>query len=182
MASAMSSSTRLASARNSASRRVSPANRITNPARFSSTKVKYARMPSSTCWRGPSASRGGLADLVPEAGADVAEQLGEELALGPEVLVEHRLGDPGGVGDGVHRRALVAVVRELLEGDVEQLLAPLGGGQAGHQRRLGGRSSGGDHGYRTVTRPAPPPTLRARRSVSASRRPRPRARRPSPRR
>ena len=84
----------------------------------------------------------GLADLVAEALADVAEQLGEEVALGAEVLVQHRLGDPGGVGDGVHRRALVAVLGELLDRDLQQLLAPLGGGQASHQRSSAGSWDG----------------------------------------
>ena len=55
------------------------------------------------------------------------------LPLGVEVLVEHRLGDAGGLGDVVHRRLVVARPGEHVEGDVEQLLAPGGGGEArGH--------------------------------------------------
>jgi hypothetical protein len=60
-------------------------------------------------------------------GTDVGEHLAVQVALGSEVLVEHRLGDPGGLGHVVHRRGMEAVLAEHLEGDVEELLAPASG-------------------------------------------------------
>ena len=46
------------------------------------------------------------------------------------MLIEHRLGDAGGIGNVVHRRLVVAVGGEADEGDVEQLLTAGGGGQS----------------------------------------------------
>ena len=45
------------------------------------------------------------------------------------MLVQHGFGDPGGVGDLLHRRAVKAVGGEAVEGHLEQLAAPAGGGQ-----------------------------------------------------
>ena len=62
--------------------------------------------------------------------ADVVEQRQVQVLLGVEVLVEHGLGDAGGVGDVVHRRAVEAVLREHLHRHVEDLLAALAGGES----------------------------------------------------
>ena len=70
---------------------------------------------------------------------DVVEQREVQLALGREVLVEHRLGDARRLGHVVHRRAVEPPPREHAESRSEELLAPGGGGE----------SDG--HGYRTVT-------------------------------
>ena len=53
------------------------------------------------------------------------EQREVEVELAGEVLVEHRLGDPGPLGDVVHRRGVVALGDEHLERGVEQLGAAL---------------------------------------------------------
>jgi len=50
-----------------------------------------------------------------------------QLALGREVLVDQRLGDPGRAGDLLQRRAVVAAGAEDLLGGDEELLAALGG-------------------------------------------------------
>ena len=74
---------------------------------------------------------------VQHARPDLVEQRQVQVALGLEVLVEHGLGDAGGLGDVVHRRLVVPGSGEHLERDVEQLLAPGGGGQAGRHGRGG---------------------------------------------
>ena len=56
---------------------------------------------------------------------DGVEQREVEVELAGEVLVEHRLGDPRALGDVVHRRGVVALGDEDLEGRLEQLDAPL---------------------------------------------------------
>ena len=61
----------------------------------------------------------------------LVEQGQVEVELAGEVLVEHRLADPGGVGDVVHRRRVVALGDEDLLGRAEQLLAPGRAGQPG---------------------------------------------------
>ena len=53
-----------------------------------------------------------------------------ELELAGEVLVEHRLGDPGALGDVVHRGGVVALRDEHLEGSRQQLRPPLAAGEA----------------------------------------------------
>jgi hypothetical protein len=63
----------------------------------------------------------GLEDGFLELAADVDEQLREQLPLRREVLVEHGLGDPGRLGDLVHRGAAVAVCGEHGQCPVEQL-------------------------------------------------------------
>ena len=57
------------------------------------------------------------------------EQREVEVELAGEVLVEHRLGDPGPLGDVVHRGGVVALRDEDLESGLEQLGAPLAAGQ-----------------------------------------------------
>ena len=54
------------------------------------------------------------------------------------MLVQHRFGDTGGVGDVVHRRAVEAGPAEHLERDVEDLFPARGRGQTG----VGGAGSG----------------------------------------
>jgi hypothetical protein len=54
-----------------------------------------------------------------------------ERVLGVEVLVEHRLGDAGRLGDGLHRGAAITVPAEDPAGDLEQLRPPGGRRQAG---------------------------------------------------
>ena len=76
------------------------------------------------------ASAVALAMRVEQTVSDLVEQGQVQLALGIEVLVEHRLGHPGGVGDVVHRRAVVPWRGEDLERDVEQLFPSGGGGQS----------------------------------------------------
>ena len=53
------------------------------------------------------------------------EQREVELELAREVLVEHRLGHPGALGDVVHRRRVVALRDEHLERGRQQLRAAL---------------------------------------------------------
>ena len=66
---------------------------------------------------------GGLGDRGQQAVADLVEQRHVQILLGVEVLVEHRFGDAGGLGDIVHRRAVEAVSGEDLDGDIEDLFA-----------------------------------------------------------
>ncbi len=75
----------------------------------------------------PRSVGGRLGDAVAELAADLAEQLPVELALGGEVLVQHGLGHPGGLGDIVHRGLVEALRREHAQGAVEELLTPFGG-------------------------------------------------------
>ena len=51
----------------------------------------------------------------------LVEQREVEVELAGEVLVEHRLGDAGALGDVVHRGGVVALGDEHLEGGLEQL-------------------------------------------------------------
>ena len=73
----------------------------------------------------------GLRDRGDHPLADLVDQRQVEVLLGVEVLVEHRLGDAGGIGDVVHRGAVVAVAGEDLDRDVEDLLAAFAGGESG---------------------------------------------------
>ena len=69
------------------------------------------------------------------------EQREVEVELAGEVLVEHRLGDPGPLGDVVHRGGVVALGDEHLEGGLEQLGAALPARQPAAARRAAGRRS-----------------------------------------
>src|SRR5207244_8981763 len=71
----------------------------------------------------------------------VADDPAVERLLGREVLVEDRLGDPGRVGDRLHGRAPVAVPREQVAGDLEELGTAGGSGEAYPGLRHGGWSS-----------------------------------------
>src|SRR4029450_3028782 len=81
--------------------------------------------------------------------------------LGREVLVEHGFGHAGGLGDGLHGGAPIAVAGEQPPGDAEQLGPPLGRPQPyahGHARRFHppcadspGPASYRPVGYRAVT-------------------------------
>ncbi len=71
-----------------------------------------------------------LVDDLRQPGPHLPEQLEEEVALRGEVLVEHRLGDPGFGGHRVHRGGLEPVGREDGEGCRQQLFTAFGGGQA----------------------------------------------------
>ena len=73
-------------------------------------------------------SRGGGQDRLLELAAHVGQQLGEQLALGAEVLVQHRLGDAGSLGDLVHRRPAKPLLGKRGKGAVEQLAATFGSG------------------------------------------------------
>src|ERR1700736_5658167 len=46
------------------------------------------------------------------------------------MLIKDGFGDSGGDGHQVHRRPVVSLRREYLQGHVEQLAAPAGGGKA----------------------------------------------------
>jgi hypothetical protein len=136
--------------------------------RFSSTKLDLAVR------RGRRRRR--LRDVLLERGADVAQQLEVEVPLRVEVLVEHRLGHAGRLGDVVHGRRVEALRGEHLEGGVQQLAAAFGGRQAGRHRslhrnnrarRAGGAVAGGEHLFvaRRPTKPScettrPPEPLR----------------------
>ena len=61
------------------------------------------------------------AAVVDDRVAGGVEQREVEVELAGEVLVEHRLGDPGPLGDVVHRGGVVALGDEHLERGVEQL-------------------------------------------------------------
>ena len=69
------------------------------------------------------------------------EQREVEVELAGEVLVEHRLGDAGALGDVVHRRGVVALGDEDLERGVEQLGAALAAGHPAAARRATGAST-----------------------------------------
>ena len=56
---------------------------------------------------------------------DGVEQREVEVELAGEVLVEHRLGDAGALGDVVHRGGVVALRDEDLQRGLEQLGAAL---------------------------------------------------------
>ena len=81
----------------------------------------------------------GLADGVAQPAADLLEQGQVQLPLRAEVLVQHGLGDAGGVGHVVHGRAVEALAGEDLQRDSQELLPAGGGGKAGR------------HGYPMVT-------------------------------
>ena len=66
---------------------------------------------------------------------DGVEQREVEVELAGEVLVEHRLGDPGPLGDVVHRGGVVALGDEHLERGLEQLGAALAARQPAAARR-----------------------------------------------
>ena len=114
------------------------------------------------------AARGGLGggghDRRQQPRAHVVDQRLVQLALGVEVLIQHRLGDPRRVGDVVHRCVVVAAAGEDPEGHLEQLLSAGGRGEAGGRGRgLGDRG----HGYHRVTiRTAHKPRSRSSRSAA----------------
>ena len=60
----------------------------------------------------------------------LVQQREVELELAREVLVEHRFGDAGALGDVVHRRRVVALRHEHLPRGIEQLDAARGTRQA----------------------------------------------------
>jgi hypothetical protein len=59
-----------------------------------------------------------------QAGGLAADALAEQILLGAEVGVDHRLGDAGHLGDLVHGRAVVAALGEHRDGGVEDLPLP----------------------------------------------------------
>ena len=65
--------------------------------------------------------RGRLGDRRQQTVADFVQQRHVQVLLGVEVLVEHRFGDTGGLGDVVHRGAVEATAGEHLDGDIEDL-------------------------------------------------------------
>ena len=76
-------------------------------------------------------------NALEQPAADVLEQLGEQRPLRREVLVEHRLGDAGGVGDVVHRGGVEPAGGEHLAGDVEELAPALLGRESHRMLRPG---------------------------------------------
>src|SRR5215218_7559624 len=70
-------------------------------------------------------AEGGL-QLLGEPAQLAGQQGLVQRPLGGEVLVEHGLGDAGGLGDGLHGGAPVAVAGEQPPGDTQQLGAALG--------------------------------------------------------
>ncbi len=82
------------------------------------------------------------------------EQRQVELELAGEVLVQHRLGDAGPLGDVVHRRGVVALRDEDLLGRGEQLLAASGTGQAGGTAVRLGTTGTSDHVFLRQVGPA----------------------------
>lgn len=100
------------------------------------TEVGVEALLDLITWAGCGGSSG--QDGLLELAAHVAEQLDEQLALRAEVLIEHRLCDPGRLGDLVHRRATEPVLGERRQGAVQQLSATFGCGQAhGHGATFG---------------------------------------------
>ncbi len=81
-----------------------------------------------------SSTRRGLGDRRHEPVADLVEERPIQVTLGVEVLVEHRLGDAGRLGDVVHRRVVIAVHGERLERHREDLFTPRGSGEANGHR------------------------------------------------
>ncbi len=71
-----------------------------------------------------------LADGGAQTVAGFFEQRQVQILLAVEVLVEHRLGDTGGIGHVVHRRRMEAVAGEDLHRDIEDLLTAGGCRQA----------------------------------------------------
>ena len=65
----------------------------------------------------------GLRDRVAQLGADIGQELDEELPLGREVLVQHGLRHARRLGHVVHRRGVVAVLREDGHRGVQELLS-----------------------------------------------------------
>ena len=132
MVAAMASSTRSTASANSASRRV----RLPKRSRKASPSVDEPEErpePESDLVRGVGGLGRGLGDRLEQLRADVVEELEVERPLRGDVLIEHRLGDPGRVGDVVHRGLVEAVLGEQPEGHPEQLGSPAGGRQAlGH--------------------------------------------------
>ncbi len=57
----------------------------------------------AVCSRPSPALAVSLVIALEHAGTDLVEQGAVQVALGVEVLVQHRLGDAGGIGDVVHR-------------------------------------------------------------------------------
>ena len=126
----------------SSSRLAREPNSSRNASWSSATQRKYALKPSSVCCLPEVASATALRDGVAQPGAGLVEQRQVEVLLAVEVLVEHRLGDAGGIGDVVHRRGVEAPMGEHLHRHVEDLLTAGRGGKA-HAHK----------GYQRVTRP-----------------------------
>ncbi len=83
-------------------------------------------------------AEGGL-QLLGEPAQVVGQQRRVQRPLGGEVLVEDGLGHPGGLGDGLHGGAPVAVAGEQPPGHAEELGPPLGRPQPyahGHAHRF----------------------------------------------
>ena len=135
-----------------------PASRPRPRHRTAGTRLGAGRRTESRAAKPSRPSREGLGgrhrlgDGLLELGAHVGEQLAEQLALGSEVLVEDRLGDPGRLGDVVHRGVVKAPFREDPECDLDELAAPVSGGEAGGHDD-GDPSSGLPNGN---SRPSPP--------------------------
>ncbi len=79
---------------------------------------------------------GRLADGIEQALPDLVEQGAIEIALGVEVLVEHRFGDTCRLGDVVHRGAVIAGATEHVDGHIEDLLAASVSGKSGGAHEL----------------------------------------------
>jgi hypothetical protein len=120
--------------------------------------VEVAGEPELDHLPGPVRGGDGLGDLVLQVTAHVGEQLGEELALGGEVLVEDGLGHTGGDRDVVHRRVVVPLLGEDPKGDLQQLATAASRRQAGGYgglvlgvRHVGPLCDAVHRGYLTVT-------------------------------
>ena len=77
-----------------------------------------------------------LRDRVEHPVAHLVEQCTVEVGLAVEVLVQHRLGDAGGLGDVVHRGPVVPRTAELVDRDIEDLLSAGVGGESGGSHGL----------------------------------------------
>ncbi len=93
---------------------------------------------------------GGLAQRRTERGHEPLHRVGEHLLvqrpLVLEVVVQHRLVDVGGVGDGLHPSPVPALPGKHVERRVEDLPLRLGvlgrkGGRGRHRERIWGRSN-----------------------------------------
>ena len=82
------------------------------------------------------------------------EQREVELELARKVLVQHWLGDPGPLGDVVHRGGVVALRDEDLLRRLEQLLAP-GRPRQAHRPACRVRTAGRGHGLASDLGSAP---------------------------
>ena len=118
---------------NSGSLRIDAPNSSRNDDRSPTANWKYARKPGLDPLAARRRAARRLGEPVEQPPAGVFEELAVERALAREVLVEHGLGDAGGLRDVVHRRVVEAGAREEVARDREELLATLVGGKA-HRR------------------------------------------------